>query len=204
MLNIYDFDNTLVYTKDCLYYAYKRAVIDVTGRDLLTEEDMLNNEGNSIVELFARYGISQRNWDLIKKRKNKIYPQYFKYMIPNTELINEIKENEINVVCSNSEQYMIEKILRYFNILNKFDKIVGRDTYPNTECKPSPSMFIKLIDEYDTENNIMIYDDSEFGIEGAERTVDYYRQFNLQLPHRIKYDDFKIKNINITKISMYI
>lgn len=156
--NILDFDQTLFHTRDALIKAYQRAFFDY---DIpITIKQLRDNEGCSIDNIFDYLKIQEPLRSHIKKRKAKIYPDFFCEIVMNKRLLN--LSNKI--ILSNAHSVDIQNILNYFHIKDILN-IYGRNCVE--ALKPDTKGFCDIFRTYGTMNRYTIYDDQEFGLAAA-------------------------------------
>jgi FMN phosphatase YigB (HAD superfamily) len=213
MLHIIDFDCTLFDTKEALRLAYMYSFTSIypDEENIFTRENWIwaESQPGGYVEPIVKKADKGYSIDDLKNKKRSIYPLYYMNEIrPNFNFLKEVKmlNNEKFkwdkfVICTNSEENVVHKILSFFGIGDMFDGVVGRDTFSMTECKPSISMYERIFEEYhdtgldpsifDIDKRISFFDDSDFGLESAETFKKVMEE---------KYPGFEIF---IHKIDMY-
>lgn len=171
--NLVDFDQVLFDTRDALIRAYTEA-FNIHGIDV-TQNDLIEMEGHSIHYLFNKLEVPYPLRDLIRVYKKANYKKYFKYIIPNYDLL--CLPNK--VIVSNAHTEDIKDILNYYHIEDVVG-IVGRDQVENP--KPAPDPYIKAIREFPA-LTYTVYEDSDTGIRAASEA---YRVMELDERSRIQ------------------
>ncbi len=121
-------------------------------------------EGQSIVDLFDKLNIQDDSIRTnIRRYKKDNYKSYFKYIIPNLDLINMPDK----VIVSNASSEDIAEILTYYNITDVMG-IIGRDLVER--MKPHPDPYVKAIHTFPAES-YTIYEDSDTGLAAAEAAI---------------------------------
>lgn len=170
-LIISDLDGTLVDSFQANYHAYKKVLqqFDVN----LDKEFYRKNYGmrmDDFIQLLAPKLHTPSTLEKIKNLKSEIYPNYFKYLILNTELVEFIKlsrQNNIKTaIASTANSVNVKNVLKHFKLTNLFDLVVAGNDIKNG--KPAPDCFIKCMNFFGTKpNETLIFEDSKVGIEAA-------------------------------------
>lgn len=191
MIHIIDFDNTFMFTTEGLKKSYQKASEIVFNKNIFTDKIWEQNHGNTIMRILDKMNLTEY-CDDIKNEKYKIYPnEYYDVIKPNVPFIRALFDKTTMpwdkfIICSNTQEEVIEDILDHFQLTNYIDMIVGRDTYVNTECKPSISMYESILFEDDIQSalkiepNIICYDDSDFGLKACfDFQKKYKGEYNI-------------------------
>lgn len=179
-LIITDFDGTLVDTFYANYNAYKDAF---TLCGLKLSEDLYTKCFGLRFDAFMdRADILDNDIrNKIKEEKKNIYPKYFNKLVLNENLINFIKSAKesgiMTAVASTASKENLVNVLNYFKIIDIFDYIfTGEDV---CKGKPNPEIYLNIIEKTNIkEENTLIFEDSEVGMEAAERAKISYIKVN--------------------------
>ena len=219
MYHVLDFDQTLFHTREALVMAYRGAFTDA-GVDV-NIEDIIGFEGNSINILFDKFNLDGDTRDRIRHWKQKNYKNYYKFMIPNYDLLS--LENK--VIHTNASSKDVNAVLNYYNIKDIIE-IKGREENgclkPNLDAYSSLTEFSKNFTYYDDDlrsllsakkagasNTVRVNLDTYELIGGGEdiirkmgKTVDkitrknkgmiYLEENNIPVPHIRFYNNEKI------------
>lgn len=175
-LIIVDLDGTLFDTKDVNYHAYKAAItpygfdIDYqyycdfcNGRHYMDFLPQITTEDNETLQA-------------IHKAKKKEYKNYLDKAVLNTGLVDIVRlmhaEYKTAVVTTASRENCFD-ILNQFDLEEFFDLILTHDDI--TKSKPDPEGFLKAMNYFNVKpEETIIFEDSEVGLEAAERSGAYY------------------------------
>ena len=169
---ITDFDGTLVDTFEANYLAYKH-VLNSLGIEL-TRESYRACFGLRFNEFMEAIGVKNIVLkDQIKKEKAKVYPMYFDKLSLNCPLLNFLifmKHNGVKIaIASTARRENLINVLNYFDITDAFDEIFTGESV--TYGKPHPEIYILTMDKLGVnESETLIFEDSEVGIQAAERS----------------------------------
>lgn len=194
-LNCIDFDETLVFSTNCLYESYNESFKKILNKSF-TKKEWDSWTGESFYNLLDKLDISLDDFELAHKYKNSIYPKNYLHKIKiNKSLFSEISKNDINIICSQTSKNVIYKILEYNKITNWFKNIYDRDDVKNK--KPAPDIYIKAITENFKSNitSINIYEDSYVGMRSAISAYENLEYLNIQ-KNLFSVDKYKIDIIN--------
>lgn len=186
-LNIVDFDNTIFRTDIAMWNAYAGAIARVSRKNLLLTKDRWDsNFGNSVVKILKEdYEMNDEQIKEVKRIKKEIYPIFFDMIEPNYELLNGLEfdkkyNNAINVICSNTEEEVIEDILKFFNKESIFNKVIGRNSRFGYEVKPDPGMMLDAYFSFMWDcDEIKMFDDSSFGLKACENFKKKLEDYNV-------------------------
>ena len=169
---ITDFDGTLVDTFEANYLAYKQ-VLNGLGI-VLAKETYRACFGLRFNEFMEKIGVKNITLkDQIKKEKAKVYPLYFDKLVLNCPLLKFLlfmKHNGIKIaIASTARRENLINVLNYFDITDAFDEICTGENV--TYGKPHPEIYILTMDKLNVnESETLIFEDSEVGIQAAERS----------------------------------
>ncbi len=181
-LILLDFDGTLVDTRSANGLAYIEALGEV-GVGLTMDEYLNQYFGMHCMEFMTRVGIkSGEEAKRIRLRKVEIYPKYFDSITLNEPLWQwcmMMRNMGAKVwIVSTGHIDNIRNVMRYLNIENGIDAIVSGDDV--THPKPNPECFIKAMEEAGVApEETIIFEDSQFGIEAAERSGAAYVKITM-------------------------
>lgn len=203
MLHIIDFDDTLFYTSHVIRIAYQDASRKVLNRDdIFTKEnwEWAKDEPLGFVEPILKKYDLMHYYDELKEYKHQSYPRnYLDQIKPNVLLLEELFYKQampwdLFIICSNSDESDINIILEYYKVDRYFNDVIGRNTYLETECKPSTSMYHRILSEYDSvfdiDPSMMLYDDSWYGLKACN---DFNDEVSKLYPH-VKVDIINVSN----------
>jgi HAD superfamily hydrolase (TIGR01509 family) len=166
---ITDFDGTLVDTFDANLCAYQ-SVLANHGVSL-TEEKYRECFGLRFEEFMSVIDIHDEIMqNLVRISKQELYPKYFKYLTPNSSLIELIdtfhKLGGKTAIASTARKENLMNILNYLGITSLFDVIyAGEDVIHG---KPSPEIYLKTMETLGVHpDETLIFEDSEVGIAAA-------------------------------------
>lgn len=175
-LVIVDLDGTLFDTKDVNYHAYKEA-IKPYGYCLNYEYYCKVCNGRHYMDFLPKITTDDKEILIaIHESKKYLYQQYLDKAIPNRGLIDVLRlmsqEYKVALVTTASKENCYD-ILTRFDLLSLFDLILTHDDV--RRAKPNPEGFLKAMEFFDaTPENTIIFEDSDVGLEAAERSGAYY------------------------------
>ena len=147
-LYLFDFDGTLVDSRESLYPVFK-AGYSVVGRDVTKEEASLWMHYN-ILESIAMSGVPEDKWPLVVESiiKSLDLPEAMAmiHLFPETvEVLKELKAHgkRIGIVSNNASGH-IKNVLNTLHVDIVFDTIVGSDMVENG--KPAPDLVFKAME----------------------------------------------------------
>ncbi len=171
-LFVYDFDGTLVDTKDDIALS-----VNLTLKELgLSQKDpneIFGYIGNGVRLLLERAleGSPYSDIDNAVKTFRKLYDLHLidqtRYY-PGCRQIIEHFSYKKQAICSNKPEYFIKRILKEFDSETLFDPIVGGDTTPVK--KPNPEVLLHIIKERQSlPDQTVLVGDSGVDIETGKR-----------------------------------
>lgn len=174
---MYDWDDTLVYTREAQFLAYSEAIRHYLNKSLSWELFNKKFYGNSNVFL-ASIGCDDDLIIKIRELKSRLYIE--EYVDKVKLLINEFPKNQKHIIVSNTNKSTIQKILKKFQLESVFSFIVAADAYVGANRKPAPDLFHYAFSKLDafhpTEDQLSIYEDSYIG---ATSALNFFQQINI-------------------------
>lgn len=182
-LAIFDMDGTLFDTKNVNFHAYKQA-LNECGLNANIDYDYYckfcngNNYKVFLPVILPEITIEQMEY--VHDRKKQLYPQYLKNARINKNLftlINLIKNEYQIALVTTASKKNLNDILDFFKIRNTFDFILTQEDVKHT--KPNPEGFLVAMNRAGvSRKNTLIFEDSDTGIEAAEKSgADYVRVY---------------------------
>lgn len=173
---ITDFDGTLVDTFEANLHAYQKAFAEV-GLNLTTEKyrQCFGYRFERFMTAMAIYDENTSN--NIREAKKEYYPHFFKYLKPNTALIELITSFHAmggkTAIASTARKENLMNVVNYLGIGDRFDLIfAGIDV---KQGKPSPEIYLKSMEALGVKpDEVLIFEDSEVGIEAAKASGANY------------------------------
>lgn len=167
-----DLDGTLFDTKEVNYRAYKEA-LEAYGFDIDYEYYCKFCNGRHYLDFLPQITTNDTNiLSDIHRRKKNVYSNYIEYAKLNDGLVEMLRlskrEYKIVLVTTASKQNTYD-ILNHFRLVGIFDLILTHDDV--TRCKPDPEGYLKAMRYFEaSSDDCIIYEDSDVGIEAAEKT----------------------------------
>ena len=181
-LILLDFDGTLADTRMANGRAYIQALSEVSI-DISIDEYTAKYFGMRCREFLRDVGIeNDEDARKLRRRKVEIYPNYFDSVRLNTPLwewCKKMRTMGIKVwIVSTGHIDNITNVMRHLNIINGVDGIISGDDV--TLPKPNPECFLRAMEiEGVTPRETIIFEDSEIGLEAAERSGASYVKITL-------------------------
>ena len=182
-LLIVDLDGTLFDTKDVNYYAYKEAILSY-GYSLEYQYYCEFCNGRHYTDFLPLITTTDETiLSAIHNAKKKAYSQYLNKAVLNRGLLDIIKalrkSGYKTAVVTNASKENCREILDTFNIIDIFDLILTQDDIE--KAKPDPEGFLKAMQYFKVKpEETVIFEDSDVGIEAAERSgAFYYRTYRF-------------------------
>ena len=178
-LAIFDLDGTLFDTKDVNYNAYQNA-IRMAEIDVKIDYDdfcKLYN-GKNYREFLPKIipNISEEQLKKIHNFKKNIYQEHLDKAKKNDllfSMIEEIKEKFYISIVTNASKKNVKDILEKFSVKNLFDLLITQEDVKNP--KPSAEGFLKAMNYFNiSKKNTIIFEDSEIGIQAANKAETNY------------------------------
>lgn len=175
-LIIVDLDGTLFDTKDVNYHAYKEA-ISPYGYDMDYKYYCEFCNGRHYLDFLPQ--ITTIDKDILTamhKAKKEAYKNHLDKAVVNQGLVDIIRrmkgEYKTAIVTTASKKNCYD-ILRQFDLIGLFDLILTHDDIE--KAKPNPEGFLKAMMHFDVKpKNTIIFEDSDVGLEAAERSGAFY------------------------------
>lgn len=170
---IFDCDGTLADTMEAHCMAYKEAFNYYNIPFTKGEFYKYAPRGGIILlnSLITNKNYDKKYIELIKTMKSEIVGDFLdEYMIPNTELVNLIKNHHLNfemVVVSNGRRTSICTILNKLKIIQYFRKIFTAEDY--IASKPYPEPYVLAYRSINAKpSKCLVFEDNENGRISAE------------------------------------
>ena len=176
-LATFDMDGTLVDTKDVNYFAYREALQE-QGFDLEREYYCQYCNGRHYTTFLPPIiGDDRERLLLIHDRKKLLYHQYLEKAKVNQHLISKMKAMKPEYYCAvvtTASKKNCRELLDAFQLTEFFDLILTQEDIPKK--KPDPEGFFMAMRHFAIPaENTIIFEDSETGVQAAEKTgADYY------------------------------
>ena len=178
-LAIFDLDGTLFDTKDVNYNAYQKAIrmTEIDGKIDYDDFCKLYN-GKNYREFLPKIipNISEEQLKKIHNFKKNIYQEHLDKAKKNDllfSMIEEIKEKFYISIVTNASKKNVEDILEKFSVKNLFDLLITQEDVKNP--KPSAEGFLKAMNYFNiSKENTIIFEDSEIGIQAANKAETNY------------------------------
>ena len=181
-LILLDFDGTLADTRLANGRAYIQALSEV-GIDISLEEYTAKYFGMRCREFLRDVGIESDDAACkLRRRKVDIYPNYFDSVSLNTPLwawCQMMRSMGTKVwIVSTGHIDNITNVMRHLNIIDGVDGIISGDDV--TKPKPNPGCFLLAMERVGvTPRETIIFEDSAYGLEAAERSGAAYVKIEL-------------------------
>lgn len=167
---ITDFDGTLVDTFEANLRAYQKTFNEIGIT--LTAEKYRECFGYRFDRFMIAMGITDENVATrIKELKKQYYPEFFKFLRPNTALIQLISSFKTmggkTAIASTARKENLMNAVNHLDIAPHFDLIfAGIDV---KQGKPNPEIYQKTMDALGVNpQEVLIFEDSQVGIEAAK------------------------------------
>lgn len=173
---ITDFDGTLVDTFDANLRAYQEAFHTVGIQ--LTQERYRKCFGYRFDRFMSAMGIFDDNVIAkICELKKEAYLKYFKYLRPNTSLIELISSFRAmggkTAIASTARRENLMNAVNHLGIADAFDLIYAAQDVKNG--KPSPEIYLNAMGALGVKpEEVMIFEDSPVGFESAKASGARY------------------------------
>lgn len=166
-LAVFDLDGTLVSSHKTIYKATQRALKDLKISAEIPEKEFYNLIGHHFEDIFNEFGFNVPDFNQFISVYKSVYFEYAdsSFTYPGVvETIDALKQRLIKIsLLTTKAQDQAELNLSFFNLLDKFDYVMGRR--PGIKNKPSPEPLLKICEEMNigVSETIMI-GDSELDI----------------------------------------
>lgn len=175
-LAIFDLDGTLFDTKDVNYHAYNEA-LGKYGYCICYDYYCKYCNGRHYMDFLPQVtGADEETLKAIHKEKKYLYSKYLSKAVMNEPLFHIIRLIKTDVktalVTTASRQNCMD-ILDTFHVRDLFDLILTHEEIQKQ--KPDPEGFLKAMEYFGVKPmKTVIFEDSDVGIEAAERSGAYY------------------------------
>lgn len=173
---IVDLDGTLFDTKDINYHAYKEAMAPYGYElDYRYYCDFCN--GRHYMDFLPQITtMDEKVLEKMHHAKKVAYKNYLDKAVLNKGLLDILRllkgEYKTALVTTASKENCYD-ILEKFDLVELFDLILTHDDI--TKSKPDPEGFLRAMEYFDAKpNETIIFEDSEVGLEAAEKSGAYY------------------------------
>ena len=167
---ICDFDGTLADTFAANYHAYQKA-FDEQGLTL-TEEAYRAAFGLRYDDFMRRMDIQDPQIaQSIRERKKELYPQYFRFLRPNKQLLDFVHSMHNSgvktAIASTARKENLQNVVAYLGIEKDFDMIQsGNDV---RHGKPDPEIYVRVMEALQVSpEETLIFEDTEIGLQAAQ------------------------------------
>lgn len=184
-LAIFDMDGTLFDTKNVNYKAYSTALEEL-GFDVDIDYkyycEFCNGNNYKVFLPVLVPEITVEDIQRVHERKKVLYPYYLNEARKNDHLFSLIElmrqEYQVAMVTTASKRN-VDDILNSFGVVDAFDFVLTQEDVNNP--KPAPDGFLMAMKKAGvTKENTLIYEDSEMGLEAAERSgANYVRVYGF-------------------------
>jgi HAD superfamily hydrolase (TIGR01509 family) len=181
---IFDCDGTLADTMICHCKAYeetfKQYKIPFSESEFYKHAQL---GGKHLLQKMITEKNIQVNIESIANTKSQIIDIFLKkYMIPNNELIQLIKENHIKkkiAVVSNGRRKSISKIIENLQIDNFIDVLLTAEDFNN--LKPDPEPYLKVLQKMNIKpEKVVVFEDNEVGFQSASKAGCYVEMVKIK------------------------
>lgn len=182
-LIIFDLDGTLIEsTKELHYTALNKALSEIVPNCIISEDEHLTtydalSTKQKLVLLSETKGLDTTLFDAISTRKQDITFEMLskcEFNINYNPLFEFIRSENIKIaICTNSIKKTTDIILDKLGITELVDLVLTNEDV--TKQKPDPEIFNKAISHFGIQSNneVLIFEDSKYGIEAAKKTNSY-------------------------------
>ncbi len=181
-LLLLDFDGTLADTRRANTLAYVATLREV-GYDLTEEEYAASYFGMRCNEFLTRIGIGDpAERERLRLRKIALYPTFFETLRLNEPLWNFCRQFQSQGgriwVVSTGSRANIDHAMRYLGIAGQVDGVLSGEDIERS--KPAPDCFLEVMRrEGCTPHETLIFEDSQIGLEAAEKSGAAYFKVSL-------------------------
>lgn len=182
-LAIFDMDGTLFDTKNVNFKAYRRALAECgfcVDIDYKYYCEFCNGSNYKIFLPILVPEITAEDMRKVHDRKKALYPEYLSDARKNDQLFSLIElinpKYQVAMVTSASRKNT-DDILNTFGVGDVFDFVLTQEDVKHP--KPNPEGFLLAMEKAGvTKEDTLIFEDSETGIEAAERSgANYIRVY---------------------------
>jgi beta-phosphoglucomutase len=179
----FDLDGTLVDTYQADFLAYRDAVLDVIGKDLI-EAEYAALHGMEMAAKFARLfpNLTEHEVARVRQAKRRYYGGYLHLTKGNESLLGMLAQLERDHMCAlvtTAKSDNAAKVLDYYNIASHFKHIITGDDV--SLHKPHPEAYLLALQRTGLHPaDVLAFEDSASGIRSAESAgirVVHIREF---------------------------
>ncbi|MCX7797206.1 MAG: HAD-IA family hydrolase [Melioribacter sp.] len=166
-LIVFDLDGTLISSHKTIYKATVHTLSLLNIENKLIEEKFYKRIGLHFEDIFNEFDMNVPDFEKFIQTYKSVYFNYIdssKVYDGVEDLIDKLNELKIKVaLLTTKSQEQAELILDHFNLLNKFNYIMGRR--PGIPHKPSPEPLLLICKELNIKpESTMIVGDSELDV----------------------------------------
>lgn len=192
LIRLYDFDQTLFFTRDALFESYKYAL---RGWKFDLTKEQFDKELYYDSEVFLRkVGFNKEEVKAIRLKKTTIYLEKF-YKDIKPLRINKIQKSygEKLIIVSNTSSKTIKEILIKYNLRQFFDDVIGPDSGESLFRKyEDESLYYFALDKHlknilTNDFKIEIYEDEVQAVLSAHAAVREYNRVHHTKIKNIEY-----------------
>ena len=194
---IWDFDGTLFDTYPSMVYAFKEALKEIGAYE--SEEEILKYLKVSLKNAMEHFGKLYPIGNNFSERfhyYDNIYPvEKVKPFYPLLEVLNTLKDMEVNNFILTHRDESVYKYLKFHNVINFFDHICSKEM--NFKRKPDPEGFLYFVNKYSLEKEeVLAVGDREIDILGGKNAgikTCFYNTNNVVLSVE---PDYRVKSLS--------
>lgn len=167
----FDLDGTLVNTYQADYLAYRDAVQEAVGKELIEAKYAALHGmeiGAKLAMLFP--GLVDDEVTAIRQSKKKHYPKYVHLTEANNGLIGflaQLSKHQLCALVTTAKSENVGHVLKHHNLLQFFTHIVCGDDV--TAHKPDPEAYHLALQKAGLQpHEVLAFEDSDSGIKSAE------------------------------------
>ena len=167
---LFDFDGTLVNSREANFQAYRGAANDF-GLEL-ERNKFFEHWGKDALEFLPSIFPTLTSQEIEQIRKNKpvYFERYLELVTLNTELFKLVTDGAIEhkiALVTTAKKASIELIFNKFNLAKWFDVLITGDEH--IQPKPSPAPYLLALDRLScAAHEAVAFEDSEVGIRSAQ------------------------------------
>jgi HAD superfamily hydrolase (TIGR01549 family) len=189
---VFDLDGTLFSSHETIYYSTLKTFEKLGMKVEIPKKKFYDLIGHHFTDMFDEMGISGYDFEEFIQIYKKIYFEFIDLSKPYPgmeETIDKLKSSGVKIgLLTTKSQGQAEKILAHFNLIKKFDGVMGRRE--GLKHKPAPDPLLVVLKEMncDDASFALMVGDSELDIQcgkaaGAKTagvTFGYRSRENLQ------------------------
>ncbi len=189
---VFDLDGTLFSSHETIYYSTLKTFEKLGMKVEIPKKKFYDLIGQHFTDMFDEIGISGYDFEEFIQIYKKIYFEFIDLSKPYPGMeytINKLKSAGVKIgLLTTKSQGQAEKILKHFNLIKKFDGVMGRRD--GLKHKPAPNPLLLVLKEMNCEDasGALMVGDSELDIQcgkaaGAKTagvTFGYRSRENLQ------------------------